>query len=203
MKSYRNITVWENKRRSEKLAEFRTLVISYFDHVHGDTEASGVQAAKLRYRINCILSDVGAIITASDQTTRVEWLYGAPAVGYKRATIDIIQDMFMLPEESKEELQFHMLDVVDRAAGTYSEDHRRALVRTLNPLWWFSRALSFVTYLPFALMGLSGFDSRRAQRSLAGRVVRLLVALIILGGAVFTILQALYTMGVISSLTSS
>ena len=73
------------------------------------------------------------------------------------------------------------------ALGVYQNDRRAAKIRTFNPFWWLWRALLWFVRIPFVLMDEMGFDGARAEASVVGQLVKLILFL----SAVLTILNYL------------
>ena len=66
MRHYTKILVWENERRLNKLAEFRQLVIKYFNNSHWewmvDERIEEDAAREARIQINRVVVEVHSIV---------------------------------------------------------------------------------------------------------------------------------------------
>ena len=147
---YRNITFWENKRRVERLTEFRAAVKTYFDDSgYRWTEEKGEyswiegeKAKEARQKINFMFNEICEIVHAAGVSTMIQ----SPSGDIK----DILFNLFALEPNITPN---HRLDLPDRAIGVYETDRRKSLGRTFNPFWWLVRML---TWLVHALTWFAG-----------------------------------------------
>ena len=191
MRHYTRILIWENKRRLNKLREFRSLTIRYFNNSRvglggGRVEESAAKEA--RREINRLRDEIHSIILNSGIDPVFSWTPPS-AVGDDETEIDLIEDIFDLD-------QFdigpnNVLGLIDRAIGEYDSNRRSAFVRTLNPLFYLGRVLDTISDLPFIILGILGFNRQKIKASVVGRLVKGLLYLIIIVAAVLTILHLL------------
>ena len=173
MRDHTKILVWENERRLNKLAEFRQLVIEYFNNIDvgwiSDRKTENEVAQMARVKISRIMDDVHSIILGSKIKpilTRVS----APAVGGRATPIDLILNIFNL-----DELEINpndALDFIDRAIGIYESNHKSAFFRIFNPFFYLGWFLDVISDLPFVVVGKFGFNQRKMKTSLIGRFVK-------------------------------
>ena len=191
MRYYTKILIWENKRRLNKLREFRPLMIRYFNNSRvgfggGRVEESAAKEA--RREINLLRDEIHSIILNSGIDPSFSWTPPA-AVGDDETEIDLIEDVFNLD-------QFdigpnNLLDLIDRAIGKYDANRKSAFVRTFNPFFYLGLVLDTISDLPFIAIGILGFNRQKMKASVVGRLVKGILYLTIIVAAVFTILHLL------------
>ena len=191
MRHYTKILIWENKRRLNKLREFRSLVIRYFNHSRvgfggGRVEESAAKEA--RREINRLQAEIHSIILSSGINPLFSWSPPA-AVENDVIDIDLIEDIFHLD-------RFYIgpnnpLGLLDRAIGRYESNRKSARVRTFNPFFYLGRVLDAITDLPFIIIGVLGFNRQNIKASAVGRLVKGILYLIIIVAALLTILHLL------------
>ena len=191
MRHYTKILIWENKRRLNKLREFRSLMIRYFNHSRvgfggGRVEESAAKEA--RREINRLKDEIHSIILDSGIDPGFSWTPPS-AVGGEETKINLIEDIFNLD-------QFdigpnNVLYLIDGAIGIYDANRRSAFVRTFNPFFYLGRVLDAITDLPFIIIGIFGFNRQRMKASAVGRLVKGSLYLIIIVAVFLTILHLL------------
>ena len=191
MTSYKKIPIWENKRRAARLLEFRCFVQNYFNTLHDTSHGGNILAAQHRQSINLILAETRKIIAAADIATKARWSHGSFMVGFKVGTVDALEDIFNFPEEIAGKMVNHVFDVLDRAIGVYSADQRSAWWRTVNPFWWIGQALSYLSHMPFVLIGAAGFNATKVERSRVGRIGKVIMSTILALAAFLAVLHYL------------
>ncbi len=166
------ILIGENKRRLNKLREFRSLMIRYFNNSRVGLGGGRVEegaAKEARRELNRLREEVHSIILNSGIDPSFSWTRPA-AAGGDDTEIDLIEDILNLD-------QFdigpnNVLDLVDRAIAEYDSNRKSALVRTLNPFFYIGLALHTISDLPFIVIGLFGFNRQKLQRSAIGRLIK-------------------------------
>ena len=186
--SYTDIPLWENTRRLAVLEEIRKDALTYFNRSRGqgfgEDRIEEIDAVHARQRINCTIKEAHLIITAAGLSHTITWT-APPAVGGRVHHLDLLFDMFTLCR-----LQIppqHAVDHIERALGVYDSNRVAAFVRTINPFWWLKRSLLWLLCIPFMFLGALGFDARRAEGSVFGKILKLLFAI----SALLTILNYL------------
>ena len=191
MRHYAKITVRENHKRLDKLFEFRNLVIEYFNN--STKSGRGLRAEKeiaqvARVKINRIMKENHEIILHSGMDPIM--IYKAPPmVGGHTRNIDVILNIFNLDRFDIPANQ--VLDLIDMTIGVYESDHRRAVVRTFNPLFYLMLALDTISELPFSIIGKFGFNQQKAESSIIGRLFKGFLYLVTPVAGFLTILHLL------------
>ncbi len=192
MQYYSDIPLWENKRRLKVLKQFRSLVAAYYDHSNYSWMAEGRieedEAKQARTDINLILHDVHKIIVYSGVPTIVQYT-PPPVVGGHIQNLDVIKNMFILHQFQigKEAVT----DILDRSIGIYQSDQSSCFRRTINPFWWIGKLITWIVSLPFKLLGTIGFDQKKAEDSLIGKIIKGLLYIITVFAALLEILDLL------------
>jgi hypothetical protein len=111
------------------------------------------------------------------------------AIGGYIQDINVIANIFNLdnytiPTES-------LFDFIDRSIGIYEKNHFPSMIRTINPFFWISEIVSFISNLPFRLIGYIGFDQQRVERSILGRIFKGILYFFTLLASILTVLQLL------------
>ena len=191
MRYYTKILIWENKRRLNKLREFRSLVIRYFNNSRVNLGGGRVEegiAKEARLEINRLKDEIHSIILNSEINPSFSWTRPA-AAGGDETEIDLIEEIFDLD-------QFdigpnNVLNCIDRAIEKYDSNRRSAFIRTLNPSFYLGRALDTISDLPFIVIGIFGFNRQKMKMSGVGRLVKRILYLIIIVAAILAILHLL------------
>ena len=189
MNSYRDIPLWENKRRIEVLEKFRNDVVSYFKNnrppSNRDSAASQPgkeQDGQARQQINLKVSQVYWIINAARLDPSITDMPTAASHG-PAFKINTILNLFDLDSDDR----LRAVGFIDMALGVYQSDRKAARRRTINPFWWMGRGLLWIVKIPFVLLGAVGFDAGRVEGSFLGKIFKLLIA----ASALLTILNYL------------
>lgn len=83
------------------------------------------------------------------------------------------------------------LDLIERSIGRYEMNRRRALARSLNPLFYVWLIFDWIAQIPFAFVGMLGFDREKAESSTIGRVFKSGYCLVVALASLLTILHLL------------
>ena len=191
MRYHTKILIWENKRRLNRLREFRFLMIRYFNNSRVDFGGGRVEesaAKEAKREINRLREEIHSIILNSGIDPLFSWTPPS-AVGGDETEIDLIEDIFHLD-------QFdigpnNLLACIDRAIEKYDSSRKSTFVRTLNPFFYLGRVLDTISDLPFIIIGILGFNRQKIKTSAIGRLVKGSLYLSIIVAAVFTILHLL------------
>ena len=191
MRHYSKILIWENKRRFNKLMEFRELAIEYFNNSRptGWENSSRIQddaAIEARFKINLVIDEVHSIILTSGTIPILSWT--APAIGGRAEEIDLITNIFNLNGFQIE--PNHVLDFIDRAIGIYQSNHESACWKTVNPFFYIGVVLDAISNLPFIAIEKFGFNQQKAKASAIGRLFKGVFYLIPIVAATIVILKA-------------
>ncbi|MCK4532884.1 hypothetical protein KAU39_03795 [bacterium] len=190
MGDYKKITILENRNRTKLLVEFRKNVVNYFDNVEDADIGLGVyeneEAKQLRRTINMNLDRMYSLIILSG--VKPVMCYSPPrAIGGFAGDIDLVINIFNLYEFQIDPQQ--LMDFIDRAIGIYSEDRLNALFRTINPFFWLCLILDYIVGLPFKIIGKIGFNQKKIETSIAGRIIKGVFYLITMLAAFLTVLE--------------
>ena len=198
VRHYNKILVWENKRRLNKLIEFRQLVLEYFNNIDvglfADQRIENQAAQVARTKINQIMAEVHSIILDSG-IIPILTVDPPPAVGGYRTDVDLIDNIFNLDRfyigEGIHRECNDILDFIDRAIGIYKSNHESALVRMFNPFFYLGLVFDAISDLPFIAIGKLGFNQQKVEMSAIGRLVKGVLYLITVLAAFLTILYLL------------
>lgn len=202
VRHYNKILVWENKRRLNKLIEFRQLVLEYFNNINvglfADQRIENQAAQVARTRINRIMAEVHSIILHSG-TIPILTVDPPPAVGGYRTDVDLIDNIFNLDRfyigEGIHRECNDILNFIDRAIGIYESNHESALVRMFNPFFYLGLVFDAISDLPFMAIGKLGFNRQKAEASAIGRLVKGVIYFIPIVAAGLAILKHLELLG--------
>lgn len=176
MNTYKDIPLWENKRRLDRLAQFRNHIVSYFNgskyswQAQARIESSDIQ--QVRHEIDLRIEEIQRIVREAQVSSRVMWT-AAPVDGGYSQPLDILANLFEL--DRFQIRPNRVVSVLDRAIGVYQDDQRKSANRTFNPLWWIGKILGWLIRLPFRLLGMIGFDADKAESSILGRLTKLIL----------------------------
>jgi len=170
MAHYRRMFFWQNASKLYTLFEYRDLVIDYFNEAQPydlfemhDTEKS----IQLRSKINRTTQQITDALYSVGIVPVIHWTPPAMIGGYSQ-NIDLVNNLFNLRR-----YQIHpqtLIDILDKAIGIYSADRVNSFLRTVNPLFWVYLLINYFVRLPFKLLGLAGFNQRKIEGSLLGKI---------------------------------
>ena len=190
MRRYNKILVWENNRRLKKLIDFRELVIAYFDtartELNVDSKNIEITAPEARKRINRSVQEVHSMIVQSEINPILTWRAPATIGGFVRK-VDLVYNIFNLEDFLLDANS--TIDVLDRSIGIYESDHKKALARAFNPLFYVGLVLDFISGLPFIFLGKLGLNRQMMEVSVVGRLVKSVLYLIQVIAALIAIYQ--------------
>lgn len=171
MLPHTQLTIIRNRHRARELREFRNRVEVYFERSERDADDmvmdwEGARAA--RADINRMLPRIIRIVRAAgiggplaSQTVT------DPGVGVGRA--DVLERIFTV--RYGDGVDQEIFDVLDMAIGVYDSDVALSLLRTINPLYYAGRLLSFLGRGPRRAFTAIGFGRGPAHD--AARLARL------------------------------
>jgi len=190
LRYYNKIPFWENKRRLERLYEFRDLVNCYADNSNyswmAESRIESDKAAEARVKINRGLAEFHSIIVLSGLKPVMTYTPPAAIGGYVQR-VDLIINFFNLGDF--EIGMKEVLDWVDRSIGVYENDKKRAYIRTFNPLFWLGLLVDYIVAIPFSLLGKAGFNKTKIKDSFIGRMAKFVLYVFTLIASFLTILQ--------------
>lgn len=199
---YRRIPIWETNRRIGALGKFVKLLSEYAnllqpsanhwtDEQTSDTQQE-ISSKRVGLNLECLA--ISRIVQGADISPVVIWT-PPPIVGGYEHRVNLITDMFQL---EKHGIGLDALsDVLIRAMGVYQHDLTAAWVRTLNPFFWVSLPIEWVSYLPFRAIGFLGWNTDQASDSLLGRTVQ---GVLVLGQTIAVYLGIAESLGLLTVL---
>ena len=179
MKSYKDVTCWENERRLRKLSQFRNHVVAYFNYSRrgslGESLCETEEARTARLQINLLTDEICRIVLAAGVDAGIEWI-PPRRIGGPSQNVHVFVNMFSLNRFGI--TPDYPISLLERAIGVYQSDRVKSVVRTLNPFWWIGRGLGSFARVPFDLLNAAGFNANKAEKSLIGRSAKLILMLI-------------------------
>ncbi len=126
------------------------------------------------------------MIVQSEINPILTWRAPATIGGFVRK-VDLVYnifnlEVFLLDANST-------IDVIDRSIGIYESDHKKALARAFNPLFYVGLVLDFISGLPFIFLGKLGLNRQMMEVSVVGRLVKSVLYLIQVIAALIAIYQ--------------
>jgi hypothetical protein len=184
--------IWECNHRIKLLRHFRELIIHYFNNVtyhRFEISEENSEAQQARREINRLLLEARQVIWAAGVGTSM--YYGIGLAG----EVDFLDNLYNLgrldiPPQP-------VVDAVEQALGAYERERPKALLRTLNPFYWLGQALALVVSIPFKLIGLAGFDAKKAEGSWVGKLVKFLLSMLTTLATILKILDLLGWLGAV------
>ena len=154
---YDRLTFFRNRSRVRDLRLFRQLLEAYFEAEDGadDHQVDWGAARATRSRINQMLPRVMEIVAAAGLDASADPTGRRPLV----ADVTILRNIF--GARYADGTAQPILDLIDMATGVYESTQYVTLIRTVNPVHYAARTLSWVLGLPRrALAGLGLWPER-------------------------------------------
>lgn len=167
---YRRIPIWETNRRIETLNRYVRLLAEYAKlAAEEQMGAPQQQLSTKRMSLDLRLQEVQRIVQGAGISPTFIWTPPSVVGGYSQQ-VNLIADMFQL---QKHGIGLDALaDILLQAMGVYQQDKFAAWFRTLNPFYWISVPIEWISYLPFRVVGFLGGDAVRASDSFFGRLLQ-------------------------------
>lgn len=190
MRDYKHILLWENLFRLKRLISFRKLVLNYFQLAKYDWKVEGRiendKAKQLRSKINQRIESVSSFVKSSRVITTLVWS-PPPAIGGSSRSIHLIQNIFNLGD-------FHIsydavINNLDNAIGVYKSDIVWSIFRIINPFFYFNLLFTWISNLPFLVIGKMGFNRDKAESSNLGRLIKLIIYVLTVAASSITIVE--------------
>jgi len=185
------IFYWEAKRRFDVLIAFREKVDEYYAGAVWDRHAlqwdDSDDTSQIRQWINQQLRDVVIATHFVGVSTEIDYA-PPPAIGGLAGRISLLDNVFNLPRLMLPEAM--LFDELDRAIGVYKTWLGPLWWKLFNPFYWLGWALYWVASIPFRILDAAGFDGAKAEGSLVGKIVRLLIQATL---TTFLLIRALLT----------
>ena len=190
MRHYTKILIWENKRRLNKLFEFRQLIFTYLNNSRvewiTDTRIEEVTAHEARVKINRAMREISSMIFQSGIVPTLHWIPPATVRGHA-VKVNLIDNIFRLDELFIDPR--HVLDVIDNSIGIYESNVKWARIKIFNPFFYIGLMFDFISRLPFIALGKLGADQQRMEMSVFGRLIKGVLYLIQIAAALIGIYQ--------------
>lgn len=159
---YDKLTILRNRSRVRDLRMFRELVETYFEHAEYVTEDLPVDwegARAARSQINRMLPRIIQVVHAAGLDMPPDPSDPRPLV----ADVSILRNIFSVRFVDGADQE--ILDLLDMALGVYEAGRFNALIRTVNPLHYTLRALSYLASVPRRSLSALGLWPHRSPRS--------------------------------------
>jgi hypothetical protein len=184
------MTILQNLESIRTLKKFKKYAERYFENVdygsYGLTAVEKPTAKKIRSQLNLMLERTKRALSSVEVSPDICDASRPTAAGYEEG-VYLVDNIFNL-HQLKISPQT-LLDYVERAIGVYGDDRFKSLVRTLNPLFWLSMVLDYISGLPFAILGALGFNRSKMEDGSCGRFLkgcfRVAVVVTVLGGILY------------------
>jgi hypothetical protein len=167
-----------------EISEFKEMWKRYVVLMRQDRLPAPEHEAKrqLRENLNLMIPAVSRYVRKCGVSTSVYYT-PPPIVGGMAGNIDLFANMYNLHQyEVPEEI---LVDLLDKAIGTYRFFQKEYKERIFNPFYWIGRIIK----IPFRIAEFAGFDPGKLEISIFGKLYKLIAALIILLASIATILQ--------------
>jgi len=165
IKTYKQITVFENKKRLILLENFRLHLDTYLNnlkHHYSGGLSENVKAEKEHKEINKLIDEACSYIEAIPSIVGVvdENNYLTKDLIYEQ---DIIDRSYFYKS---------LVNMTERAIAVYKKDGGKAKQRTYCPLFWIALLIDCLVSLPFEALGKAGFNQNRIEVSFIGKLVK-------------------------------
>ena len=165
IKTYKQITVFENKKRLILLENFRLHLDTYLNnlkHHYSGGLSENVKAEKEHKEINKLIDEACSYIDAIPSIVGIidENNYLTKNLIYNQNIID------------RKYFYKSLVNKTERAIAVYKKDSGRAKQRTYNPLFWIALLIDHIVGLPFEALGKAGFNQNRIEVSFMGKLFR-------------------------------
>jgi hypothetical protein len=167
------MTILQNLESIRTLKKFKKSAERYFENIdygsYGLTAVEKPKAKTLRSQLNLMLERAKRALSSVEISPDIYDASRPTAAGYEEG-VYLVDNIFNL-HQLKISPQT-LLDYVERAIGVYRDDKFKSLIRTLNPLFWLSIVLDYISSLPFAVLGALGLNRSKIEDGLVGRFLK-------------------------------
>lgn len=186
---YNDITIFEINKRIDFLTRARNDISAYFENLERNS-LYGISenkiAEKKRKDINLYLKKLQKYVTLAGINS-VFCYSPPPAFGGLAGNIDLLANIFLLNRYGIS--SSFITDIVDQASGIYNGEKTKAVLRYINPIWWFWKIVKRITNIPFWVFRESGFNTSKFESGLFGKFIKLAFNFTILLSALVPILH--------------
>lgn len=181
MSDYRVLPFWENLKRRKELEIYQQSVEKYFERVdfndYSRTFIDNNETKKIRAFLNKQNGFIQVYLLGTGISPDVVHT-PPPAIGGYVQRINLVENLFNLFNYDIEHQV--LIDTIDKAIGVYEKDFLPSVIRTINPLFWLGKILETIASVPFYLLGSVGFNRRKIENSIAGKLIKWLIKLLTL-----------------------
>jgi hypothetical protein len=114
--------------------------------------------------------------------------YVHPGHGVQRH-VNVIENLFNL--DAQQIPASKAFDYLDRVIGEYERLQARLRKQSWNPFYWLRLGFLAVLESPFTILGAAGFNAKAIEQTIAGRVAKLVVGVVIFAAALLQVLSLL------------
>jgi hypothetical protein len=173
MAHYKRMTILQNLQSIRTLKKFKKLTERYFENVdygsYGLTAVEKPNAKAIRSQLNLMLERVKRVLSSVEISPEICDASRSTPPEHDEG-VYLIDNLFNL-HQLKISPQT-LLDYVERAIGVYRDDKSKASIRTLNPLFWLSIILDYISSLPLVMLGILGFNRAKIEDSPSGKFLK-------------------------------
>ena len=136
---------------------------------------------ELREKLNLLSGEVSNYVRKAGIPASI-YYSPPPAIGGMAGSIGLFENIFNL---SRFQIPTTAIfDMLDTAIGNYTYFQKEYKRKIKNPFYWIGRIIR----LPFSLFSFAGFDGKKIESSILGKIYKLFAGLILLIAAIVTIL---------------
>jgi hypothetical protein len=167
------MTIFRNLECLRTLKKFRKLGEQYFANVdygsYGLTAVEKPEAKAIRSILNLMLERAKRVLSSAEVSPDICDASRPTEAGYEEG-LYLVDNIFNLHQLRISPQT--LLDYVERAIGVYKDDRFKSLMRTLNPLFWLSVVLDYISSFPFAILGSLGFNRSKIENGCLGEFTK-------------------------------
>jgi hypothetical protein len=173
MPHYNRMTIFQNLQCIRILKKFKKLAERYFENVdygsYGLTAVEKPKAKAIRSQLNLMLERVKRALSSVEISPDICDASRLTAPEHEEG-VYLVDNIFNL-HQLKISPQT-LLDYVERAIGVYRDDKFKSVIRSLNPLFWLSIVLDYISSLPFTILSALGFERSKIEDSSFGKFLK-------------------------------
>jgi hypothetical protein len=173
MPHYNRMTIFQNLQCIRILKKFKKLAGRYFENVdygsYGLTAVEKPKAKAIRSQLNLMLERVKRALSSVEISPDICDASRLTAPEHEEG-VYLVDNIFNL-HQLKISPQT-LLDYVERAIGVYRDDKLKSVIRSLNPLFWVSIVLDYISSLPFTILSALGFERSKIEDSSFGKFLK-------------------------------
>ena len=165
IRTYKQITFSENKKRLALLENFKLHLKAYLSNLQGAFAGGlyeNVKAGEEHKEINKLIDEVCPYIEAIPSIVGVvhENNYLTKSLIYNQNIVD------------RKYFYESLVQMTERAIAVYKKDSGRAKQRTYCPLFWIALLIDCLVSLPFEALGKAGFNQNGIEVSFIGKLFK-------------------------------